>query len=359
MYSNGKYNLNPSPKELKDTATDWPSSLSIVETVASYFFIKTNFIGIKGGDIPRPVDQMEAAVWNYAVQPLYNMSLALVKFSLLLGISVTVTSTVRLIILVEGLFGLVADPDPTFNIGFTTSALETNLAIITASAPALIPLLGKRVTGILGEGTPEAPKTENEEKGAIKKELIRTATGFTAKTLRSSSPIGSEERVINTSDVRRVYDNSISPGWPGTLLAPSSGFTSGPKGSAPTPRLYTPRTIGLPTPRRDGLNPPPPPPIPTGVAMPLSSMSTAMSLGLSSSNLSAGVLGLSLGRDTLGGNGTSLTGLSTASLSIGGGSGEQDRDTTRDSEMSLSYADIVRSYTGTAPASRVRRSTST
>lgn len=41
----------------------------------------------------------------------------------------------------QGLFGLVTSTDPSFNIGFVTSAVETNLALVTASVPALTPLL--------------------------------------------------------------------------------------------------------------------------------------------------------------------------------------------------------------------------
>lgn len=56
-------------------------------------------------------------------------------------------------LLVQGLFGLPGSPDPDGNVGFATSAIETNLAIITASAPALRPLLRTwfpRLFGALG-----------------------------------------------------------------------------------------------------------------------------------------------------------------------------------------------------------------
>lgn len=54
---------------------------------------------------------------------------------------VTIVGIVRLVLLVQGLFMLIELPDPTANIGFVTSAIETNLFLITASAPALRPLL--------------------------------------------------------------------------------------------------------------------------------------------------------------------------------------------------------------------------
>lgn len=58
--------------------------MSVLETAASYFFIKLNFTGIPGRDIPRRFDPTPGLVWNYAVQILYNPILALVKSSVLL-----------------------------------------------------------------------------------------------------------------------------------------------------------------------------------------------------------------------------------------------------------------------------------
>ncbi|KAJ3568472.1 hypothetical protein NPX13_g6411 [Xylaria arbuscula] len=62
-------------------------------------------------------------------------------FVFLLGFLTTITSMVRLALLVQGLFMLETSLNPDANIGFVTSAIETNLALITASAPALRPLL--------------------------------------------------------------------------------------------------------------------------------------------------------------------------------------------------------------------------
>ncbi|ORY69615.1 uncharacterized protein BCR38DRAFT_419577 [Pseudomassariella vexata] len=204
-------------------------------------FIKTNFIGISIHDIP-PHDPTPGAIWNYAVQILYNPILALVKtsvllsllrlfgqtpgvrrfilwvntanlaamvgilvavvlqcypiektweplregtcidrrilfvtmasfniltdllvlgiplrilsglkiptrtqfalmFVFLLGFLVTIVAIVRMALLIQGLFMLIELRDPTSNISFITSAMETNLVLITASAPALRPLL--------------------------------------------------------------------------------------------------------------------------------------------------------------------------------------------------------------------------
>lgn len=51
-----------------------------------------------------------------------------------------------------GFYNLVPDRDPTYNIGFVTSAVETNLALITASAPALMPLLRSWFPSLFGGG---------------------------------------------------------------------------------------------------------------------------------------------------------------------------------------------------------------
>lgn len=71
--------------------------------------------------------------------------------------SVTAASFARLMILVVGLYNLapVANPDPTYNIGFVTSAIETNLALITASAPALMPLLKSWFPNVFGQNNSE------------------------------------------------------------------------------------------------------------------------------------------------------------------------------------------------------------
>lgn len=46
------------------------------------------------------------------------------------------------------LFGLVKSNDPSYSIGFVTSAIENNLALITASVPALTPLLRSWFPGL-------------------------------------------------------------------------------------------------------------------------------------------------------------------------------------------------------------------
>lgn len=58
-----------------------------------------------------------------------------------LGGLVTAAGVARLLIIYQGFFTTSTSADPTYSIAFTSSAIETNLAIITASAPMLRPLL--------------------------------------------------------------------------------------------------------------------------------------------------------------------------------------------------------------------------
>jgi len=69
-------------------------------------------------------------------------------------------------LLLQVLFGVRVFTDPANNIGFVTSAVETNLALITASAPALRPFFRRRDNGGLFRGTSVAPsRVSDEEKG--------------------------------------------------------------------------------------------------------------------------------------------------------------------------------------------------
>ncbi|KAK4123856.1 hypothetical protein N657DRAFT_690511 [Parathielavia appendiculata] len=222
--------------------------MSVAETVFSFFFIKTNHIGIPPDQVP-PHDPTQGLIWSYVVQILYNPILALVKTSVLifltrlfgqkdwvrrflfwlnvanisqmiavffavvlqctpvqsnwdptissahcidrrvlfistaainiatdllilglplwifsslqipkrakiallvvflLGFLVTITSIVRLVLLVQGLFNISIFPNSSKNVGFVVCAIETNLALITATAPALRPIFRSRDRG--------------------------------------------------------------------------------------------------------------------------------------------------------------------------------------------------------------------
>jgi len=57
--------------------------MSVAQTAISYFFIKTNFVGVPADQVPQH-DPTEGLIWAYAVQILYNPILALVKSSVLI-----------------------------------------------------------------------------------------------------------------------------------------------------------------------------------------------------------------------------------------------------------------------------------
>ncbi|KAK4456212.1 hypothetical protein QBC34DRAFT_444887 [Podospora aff. communis PSN243] len=228
-------------------------AMSVAQTIISYFFIKTNFVGIPTDQVPQH-DPTEGLIWAYAVQILYNPILALVKSSVLifmtrlfghtkgvarlllwinvanisqmvavffaialqclpvpfnwdptirggrcvdrrvlyvstasfniltdlliigiplyilkglkiprrtkialffvffLGFLVTITSVVRLVLLLQGLFNLRIFSDATSSIGFVSSGIEVNLALVTASIPALWPFFRSRERGGRGGG---------------------------------------------------------------------------------------------------------------------------------------------------------------------------------------------------------------
>ncbi len=107
---------------------------------------------------------------------------------------------VRLVILVQGLFGLVVSNDPTYNIGFVTSAIETNLALITASAPALMPLLKSWFPSIFGGDT--------YGNTVSRKAPLRDATVATSSKmeLRGQTPRDSEEEAMTYNGIVRQND---------------------------------------------------------------------------------------------------------------------------------------------------------
>lgn len=225
--------------------------LVIAETVTSWMYIKTNYVGIHYVDVPVDYDSILASKWNYANQILYNPILSLVKLSVILfllrlnsqqkairifaisifvvtivsmvvilivdvfqcspvayvydttldghcinqgaffvstacvtlftdvlvlilptwltlglqmrwkqkvtviallslGLIVTAVGIYRVYLLVSVYFPTSVNKDPTYNIGFCTSAVETNLAILTACGPALKPLVSRYLPMIFG-----------------------------------------------------------------------------------------------------------------------------------------------------------------------------------------------------------------
>ncbi|KAI1265144.1 hypothetical protein F5Y18DRAFT_427266 [Xylariaceae sp. FL1019] len=289
---------------LDDTLVFVAMVLSILETAASYMFIRTNFIGIRSEDIP-PHDPVPGLIWNYAIEILYNPILALVKSSILLfllrlfgqkpgvrrfivwvnaanignmigvffatifqcipveknwrpflegtcidrgifftasssfniltdmlilglplkiflglkiprrtkivllvvfllGFLTTITSIVRLVLLVQGLFMLKTTINPDANIGFVTSAIETNLALITASAPALRPLLRSWFPSLFGVGRDEV--VGNTERRVLGTAATRMTRLKSQTQLQSQTPRESEEAIMAFNGIIRSSD---------------------------------------------------------------------------------------------------------------------------------------------------------
>ncbi|KAJ5652294.1 hypothetical protein N7507_009720 [Penicillium longicatenatum] len=58
--------------------------LAISQSVTSWYYIKTNYVGIHVWDIPKDYDVKQGLIWNYANQILYNPCLTLIKVSILM-----------------------------------------------------------------------------------------------------------------------------------------------------------------------------------------------------------------------------------------------------------------------------------
>ncbi|KAJ6114908.1 hypothetical protein N7486_000686 [Penicillium sp. IBT 16267x] len=58
--------------------------LAVSQSVTSWYYIKTNYVGIHVGDIPKDYDVKQGLIWNYANQILYNPCLTLIKVSILM-----------------------------------------------------------------------------------------------------------------------------------------------------------------------------------------------------------------------------------------------------------------------------------
>ncbi|KAL2271504.1 hypothetical protein VTJ83DRAFT_875 [Remersonia thermophila] len=307
--------------------------MSAAETVVSFFFIKTNFIGIPPERVP-PHDPTPGLVWSYAVQILYNPILALVKSSVLiflgrlfdqknwirrlllwlnvvnisqmaavffailfqctpvafnwdlsipggrcvdrralyiltaafnivmdililgiplwifsklripartkiallviftLGFLVTITSIIRLVLLVRGLFMVPIFPhsDPG-NVGFVTSAIETNLALITASAPALRPIFRSRDRGGWFARTVVATIATNTTRGSPDNYTIATAQNDPfdlelEKGLSGQRPFGWRSDK-ETWGITKASTSSSST-WPRATNSTSSSSSSRP-----------------------------------------------------------------------------------------------------------------------------------
>ncbi|OAA67983.1 hypothetical protein SPI_00178 [Niveomyces insectorum RCEF 264] len=136
-------------------------------------------------------------------------------FVFLLGAIVTVVGVVRLDFIYKGFFGAPA-ADPTYTLGFCTSAIETNLAIICASAPSLRGLVRSWFPNFLSINypnyDPRYPSNSNARAGYGGQRSNPYGNGST-HTAVNSSPSASEEEIMTyngimrTTNVKVLYDN--------------------------------------------------------------------------------------------------------------------------------------------------------
>jgi hypothetical protein len=118
------------------------------------------------------------------------------------------------------------DYDPTYDIRFTYSAVETNLAIITASAPALRPLFLKWFPRMSSAYKSSSNKYSNGRSTTTKRS--RTGTGplsshhhsntFPLKDtkgrseIRSHSPTNSEEEIMTYNGILKTSEVAVHYG---------------------------------------------------------------------------------------------------------------------------------------------------
>ncbi|KAI1842227.1 hypothetical protein JX265_001413 [Neoarthrinium moseri] len=162
-----------------------------------------------------------------------RVKLALMAVFLLGGV-VTVVSILRLQWIAETSF-YPSQVDPTYDIRFTYSAAETNLAIITASGPALRPLLvrwfPRFFASLTGNSIPKYPYSSNRynlsERLEARTKSTRsglagrygTSSYATKDTergarVRDQSPATSEEEIMAYSGIIRTTEVKLEFGHP-------------------------------------------------------------------------------------------------------------------------------------------------
>lgn len=156
--------------------------------------------------------------------------------------SVTAVSVVRLYYLQQHLVD--KDPDANFSLGFCVSAIECNLAIITASAPALWPLLRSWMPGVFnslgpsyrkdnvdgeiewspGKGISGGGVTASMSGESFPLKHIKDVRGDNARgktDIRASGMDDSDEEVLvhNGAGIMRTTDYSVARDDKGSLAA--------------------------------------------------------------------------------------------------------------------------------------------
>ncbi|WYZ44622.1 hypothetical protein EsH8_VII_001058 [Colletotrichum jinshuiense] len=150
----------------------------------------------------------------------------------LVGAVVTVVAIIRLVAIYK-LFYVPPDPnnDPFHDIGVVYNVVEINLAIISASAPALRPMFrkwwpklfgavssGKTGSGLKYYGSSSRPRNTLHESDNITLKDMRMTRSQHHTEIRSNSPTGSEEEImtyngiIRTTNVNLTYESNASVG---------------------------------------------------------------------------------------------------------------------------------------------------
>ncbi|KXJ87472.1 hypothetical protein Micbo1qcDRAFT_197807 [Microdochium bolleyi] len=152
-----------------------------------------------------------------------------------LGGLVTAAGVARLLIIYQGFFATAPSADPTYSIAFTSSAIETNLAIITASAPMLRPLLVQWFprmfasskgtsagNGYNGTGSGYAQQSTLRSKpghrstpygtgvSGIRLQDISKSKGRHHTEIRGDSPTGSEEEIMTYNGIMRTTNYTVT-----------------------------------------------------------------------------------------------------------------------------------------------------
>ncbi|OIW31727.1 hypothetical protein CONLIGDRAFT_237473 [Coniochaeta ligniaria NRRL 30616] len=165
-------------------------------------------------------------IWIFAdLKMKMKMKIALMLV-FLLGFIVTIVGIVRLVFIYQAFFNA-PGADPTYTLGFCTSAIETNLAIVTASAPALRPLFRKWFPRLFSTNTGGAsgyPDTyglsgNHRSRVTAGRSDHRSMTpGMALKDLkdksqfkvRSHSPSASEEEIMTYNGIMRTTAVRVS-----------------------------------------------------------------------------------------------------------------------------------------------------
>ncbi|KAL1980808.1 hypothetical protein VTN96DRAFT_3503 [Rasamsonia emersonii] len=264
--------------------------LALGETITSWYYIKTNYVGIHIWEIPKDYDVEKGQIWNYANQLLYNPILSLVKISVLifllrldsrsrtvyylswgtlwftallciailladlfqchpvrfvfdktipggtcinqgafyvstavmtiftdllvLSIPIMITYSLqmpirrkiavccilslggvataigcwRLAQLVQVFFPSSVDPDPTYNIGFASSAVEVNTAVIAACGPSMKTIANRYLPRLLGTSRRDGTSAYGKSRASGNRYYRSSGPGYSRNVASNPAP---------------------------------------------------------------------------------------------------------------------------------------------------------------------------